>query len=113
MIINSCIILPTVYVPTLQSYVPSSAAGPFLLGNTSLNRIEGSDVHQVLVLQYKPACPVAYSIVAGREYIVPPREVGDLVSPCHPDSEVSGLTLINLNPFTKVHGGMSDRKLQD
>lgn len=34
-------------------------------------------------------------------YIVPPREVPNLVSRCHPDSEISGLTLINLNPFKK------------
>jgi hypothetical protein len=95
------------------SYIPSvSALGSVLLDDTSLNGMTGNDEHQVpsTTVQTTMSCRLVH---CSGGYIDPPREVPDLVSRCHPDSEISGLTLINLNPFTKVHGGMNDRKFQD
>jgi hypothetical protein len=82
----------------LSMFLFAVIVGSFLLDDTSLNGTEGNDEHQV------PSTPVQTAmscrpVHCSGGYIVLPREVPDLVSRCHADSEISGLTLINLNPF--------------
>jgi hypothetical protein len=99
----------------LLTFIPSAAVvDHFLLDDTNLNAVERNDEHQVSSTTVQTTRTMSCRLVhCGGGYIVPPREVPDLVSRCHPDSEISGLTLINLNPFTKVHSGVTDQKLQD